>query len=163
MAIEDAITAAKDNLPNITPTPPAFHSQASAHELKSRLNWGEPGLTILDVRDRNLFNERRIMGAMSMPQEEISQVAESLSPKRDIYLYGATDGDTASAANSLRSAGFLHVAELKGGLAAWQEIDGPVEGAATNENPGSDAYNVSSRLAAFGEEKAKEKRMENRK
>lgn len=163
MAIEDTITTAKDKLPNITPVPPSFHSQASAHELKSRLNWGEPGLTILDVRDRNLFNERRIMGAMNMPHEEMPQITESLAPNRDIYLYGASDEETASAANALRSAGFLHVAELKGGLTAWLEIDGSVEGAGTNENPGSDAYNVSSRLAAFGEEKAKEKRMENRK
>jgi rhodanese-related sulfurtransferase len=163
MAIEDAITAAKDKLPNFTPVPPAFHSQATAHELKSRLNWGEPGLTILDVRDHGAFNDRRIMGAMNMPLDQLPQIAQSLSFNRDIYVYGVNDSETASAAGRLREAGFLQVAELKGGLAAWQEIDGSVEGAATNENPGSDAYNVASRLEAFNQEKSKEKRMENQK
>jgi rhodanese-related sulfurtransferase len=160
MAIEDTIAKAKDKLPNVTPTPPGFHTQASVHELKSRLNWGEPGLTILDVRDHDAFNECRIMGAMNMPLNGLSQVPlSSLPMDRDIYVYGATDEETESVAKHLRQAGFRHVAELKGGLNAWREIDGSIEGTATNESPGSDAYNVSSRLQAFSEEKAKEKRM----
>ncbi len=163
MAIEDAIVAAKDKLPDLIPTPPGFHSQATAHELKSRLNWGEPGLTILDVRSHDAFSDRRIMGAMNLPLDELAQAAQSLAFNRDIYVYGETDEETASAAGRLREVGFLKVAELKGGLVAWQEIDGSIEGVATNENPGSDAYNVGSRLAAFNQEKAKEKRMDGQK
>ncbi|MBW4659975.1 MAG: rhodanese-like domain-containing protein [Drouetiella hepatica Uher 2000/2452] len=163
MAIEDAIAAAKDKLPDITPTPPAFHSQATAHELKSRLNWGEPGLTILDVRSHEAFGDRRIMGAMNMQLDELPQAAQSLASNRDIYVYGENDEESATAATRLRDAGFVKVAELKGGLAAWQEIDGSVEGIATNENPGSDAYNVGSRLTAFSQEKEKEQRMEQQK
>jgi rhodanese-related sulfurtransferase len=158
--VEDTITAAKDKLPNVTPTPPGFHSQASAHELKSRLNWGEPGLTILDVRDHDAFNECRILGAMTMPMDKLPDGANfSLQTNRDIYLYGATDDETAAAAKTLRDAGFQKVAELKGGLSAWREIGGPVEGAATNESPGAGAYNIASRLQEFSEEKAKEKRL----
>ena len=160
--LQDTIVKAKDQLPNITPAPPAFQNQATAHDLKARLNWGEPGLTILDVRDRAAYLDCRIMGAMNVPPEDL-QTAEKemhLSPKRDIYLYGATDAETASAANTLRQAGFEHVAELKGGLSAWQEINGSVEGAATNTSPdGSDAYNVGARLKEFAQEKSKEERM----
>lgn len=156
--IEDVIAAAKDKLPGIVP--PSMHANASAHELKSRLNWGEPGLTIVDVRDRSSFAECRIMGALNMPADGLPQAAQSsLEDNRDIYLYGATDEETAAAAELLRGAGFQHVAELKGGLRAWREIDGAIEGSGTNESPGSDAYSVSSRLQAFSEERAKEKRM----
>ncbi|HEY9638876.1 MAG TPA: rhodanese-like domain-containing protein [Coleofasciculaceae cyanobacterium] len=158
--IEDTLVAAKGKLPNLTPTPPGFHSQASVHELKSRLNWGEPGLTILDLRDHSTFSQCHIMGAMNMPAGSLPGLAQASIPhNRDIYVYGASDEETASGANSLRSAGFERVAELKGGLTAWREIDGSIEGTATNESPGADAYNVGSRLQAFSEEKSKEKRM----
>jgi rhodanese-related sulfurtransferase len=158
--IQDAIVSAKDKMPNVTPIPPSFHSRASVHELKSRLNWGEPGLTILDLRDHATFGECHIMGAMNMPSEGLAELAQaSLAHTRDIYVYGASDQESASGAATLRSAGFEHVAELKGGLTAWREIDGSIEGTATNESPGADAYNVGSRLQAFNEEKAKEKRM----
>jgi rhodanese-related sulfurtransferase len=157
---EDAVTAAKDKMPNVTPTPPGFHSQAAPTELKARLQWGEPGLTILDVRDHDAFNECRILGAITMPMEQLPQWANSsLAQKRDIYVYGATDEETAAAANSLREAGFDKVAELKGGLEAWRAIEGPIEGVASIQSPSAGAYNVAERLREFAEERAKEKNM----
>lgn len=156
--LQDMIVTAKDKLPDVTPTPPGFHPQASVHELKSRLQWGEPGLTIIDVRDHETYNQCRIQGAMNIPMESLLKTAEfSIQESRDIYVYGATEDQTAEAANILRQAGFQKVAELKGGLMAWQEIDGAVEGII--EQPGADAYNVISRLQAFREEKTKEKQL----
>lgn len=159
---EDIIKATKDKLPNVTPTPPGLHSVATSHELKSRLEWGEPGLTILDTRDSSAFQDCRIMGAMNASAGDIASGAQaSLSPKRDIYVYGATDEETATAATALRNAGFQNVAQLQGGLKTWREIGGAVEGKATEqEKPGADAYNVVSRLNQFGEERAKEKSIE---
>jgi rhodanese-related sulfurtransferase len=159
-SMEDAITTAKDKLPNITPTPPGFHPEASAHELKSRLLWGEPGLTIIDVRDHEAYNQCRIQGAMNMPLNRLAGMAESsLRFNRDIYVYGSDQQETAQAASILREAGFDHTAELKGGLAAWKEIDGAIEGIDAFQSPGADAYNVFSRLEAFNQEKAREKNM----
>lgn len=156
--LQDAIVTAKDKLPDVTPTPPGFHPEASAHELKSRLQWGEPGLTIIDVRDHDKFNQCRIQGAMSMAMDRLPGVAEfSLQQDRDIYVYGDSEEETTQAAAKLREAGFKKVAELKGGLRAWQEIDGAVEGII--DSPGADAYNVFSRLEAFNQEKAKERQM----
>lgn len=158
--IQDAIVDAKGNLPNITPVPPGFHSQANVHELKSRLQWGEPGLTIIDVRDHDTYNQCRISGAMNMPNNQIpGMVSDSLRPDRDIYVYGANAEETTAAANALRQAGFQKVAELQGGLLAWREIEGNVEGVDAFEEPGADAYNVFSRLQSFNEEKAKEGKM----
>jgi rhodanese-related sulfurtransferase len=155
---EDTIQAIKDKIPNITPTPPGLHAVATPHELKSRLEWGEPGLTILDTRDSSAFHECHIMGAMNTPMDNIAAIAQSsLSPKRDIYVYGATDQDTAAAASALREASFQNVAQLQGGLKIWREIGGAAEGTATGQKPGVDAYNVVARLNQFGEDRAKEK------
>lgn len=156
--LQDTLVAAKDRMPDVTPTPPGFHPQATVHELKSRLQWGEPGLTILDVRDHDAFNQCRIQGAMNMPLDRLPDMVESsLQQDRDIYIYGGNEEETSRAAAMLREAGFEKIAELKGGLLAWQEIDGAVEGII--ESPGADAYNVVARLQAFNEERAKEHNM----
>lgn len=157
---EDRITAAKDRMPNVTPTPPKFHSQANAYEIKSRLQWGEPGLTIVDVRNHDAFNECRIMGAITMPTENLAEVASiALSPQRDVYVYGETDDETAAAARQLREAGFTRIAELKGGLKSWKEIDGALEGPGADQPPSRGAYNLGDRLREFSQVKAKERKM----
>lgn len=145
--IPDQIGEIKDKLPDLTPTPPGLKAQASSHDLKSRLDWGEPGLTIVDVRDRESFNNSHITGALPMPMDELVERAQSsLETIRDIYVYGESDEQTAEAANLLRNAGFRQVAELKGGIPAWKQIDGPIDGAVEHDTPGPDAYNVFSRL-----------------
>lgn len=145
--IPDQISDIKEKLPDLTPTPPGLKAQASSHDLKARLDWGEPGLTIIDVRDFESFNKSRITGAQPMPIGElVDRAKSSLEPVRDIYIYGETDAQTAEAANLLRAAGFLKVAELKGGIPAWKAIDGPIDGALEHDTPGPDAYNVFSRL-----------------
>lgn len=161
---EDAVAAAKDavkaKVPFATPTSSVNAKQATVHELKSRLNWGEPGLTIVDVRDRNTFAECSIQGAMSMPLETLSETAQiSLQPKRDIYVYGKDSAETAAAAASLRQVGFSQVAELLGGVEAWREIGGSVDGTSTDVAPKADAYNVVARLKEFAEERAKERQL----
>jgi len=147
-------------LPIPTPAASVSGNVVTVHELKSRLNWGEPGLTILDVRDRDAFDDCRILGAMNTPSSILpGAVQTTLQTKRDIYLYGSSDEESTTAANTLRAAGFGQVAVLKGGLEAWLKIDGSVDGVATNTDPGSDAYNVVSRLKEFAHERAQEKKL----
>jgi rhodanese-related sulfurtransferase len=152
--IEDAILKAKDKLPDVTPTPPSQEiPQSSAQALKQRLEWGEPAFTILDVRDRTAFNQSRILGAMAMPVEDLVERAKSsLEPKREIYIYGESDEQTAEAAAKLREAGFTAVSELRGGLAGWKAIGGPTEGTAELGYDASAAeYNVKARLDKHAE------------
>ncbi|YAG08516.1 hypothetical protein NSTC731_04862 [Nostoc sp. DSM 114167] len=132
----------------IIPPQPPIEAQTDAHTLKSRLEWGEPAFTILDVRDRATFNEGHIMGAMPMPADElVERAVASLDKSRDIYLYGDNEQDTAQAAQQLRSNGFEHVSQLKGGLGAWKAIGGPTEGIVESKTPaGADDYNVVDRL-----------------
>ena len=109
------------------PTPPPFKAKSLVFELKSRLDWGEPSLTIIDARDRTEFNFRHILGAIPMPVSElVNRAKSSLENSRDIYIYGETDEETAIAASLLRNAGFQNVSELRGGVAAWRALDYPV-------------------------------------
>ncbi|AFZ45485.1 Rhodanese domain protein [Halothece sp. PCC 7418] len=110
------------------PRPASFKEQSRVYDLKSRLDWGEPALTIVDVRDRASFNESHIMGAISFPSEElVARVEANLERDRDIYVYSDTDEETANAAARLREAGFERVSEVTGGLGAWKAAEYPVE------------------------------------
>lgn len=112
----------------MVPTPPSLQKKSRVYDLKARLDWGEPALTIIDVRDRQQFNLAHIMGAISMPMAElVERVCQSFEMTRDIYVYGETDEESAAAAEQLRSAGFVNVSELRGGLAAWKAVDYPIE------------------------------------
>lgn len=159
--VAKAKDAVKDAIPFNTPTASVETNQATAHELKSRLNWGEPGLTIVDVRDRESFRQCSIQGAVNMPIETLTDSTDQLGleSKRDIYVYGKDDTETAAAATTLRQAGFSHVAELIGGVDTWITIGGSVDGVGTDASPGSDAYNVIERLKEFAEERAKERQL----
>lgn len=112
--------------------PEKIQNRANVGALKNRLDWGEPALTVIDVRDRHAFNTRHIVGAIAMPLIElVSRAQASLEVVRDIYVYGETDAQTAAAAEQLRHAGYQHIAELTGGLAAWEKAQYPVEGVST--------------------------------
>lgn len=114
---------------SIIPTPQtkSFKPQSKAGDLKTRLDWGEPALTIVDARDRESYNMGHIQGAIPMPMSTLpGRAMESLEPERDIYVYGDTDEETAEAATQLREAGFQRVSELTGGLAAWKAVGYPV-------------------------------------
>ncbi|ASC70119.1 Rhodanese-like protein [Halomicronema hongdechloris C2206] len=127
--VSEQIDAVKSNLTGPAPTLTELPPQASPQDLQARLNWGEPALTIIDVRDRTAYNQERIQGAISMPRAELLPMIQgSLESTRDIYIYGDNDDDTAAAAEQLRQAGFTRVVELKDGLAGWQAISAPTEG-----------------------------------
>ncbi|MBW4538063.1 MAG: rhodanese-like domain-containing protein [Myxacorys chilensis ATA2-1-KO14] len=146
---QDLIQKAKDALPNVTPTPPDLKKESSVHDLKSRLEWGEPALTILDVRPRDAYNDSHILGAMEFPMNELVDLAKNnFESQRDLYIYGANDAETSEAASQLRQAGFNSVAELRGGLEAWKAIAGPTEGISDSRtDTPPQAYNVAQNVA----------------
>ena len=112
----------------IFPKPPEMQEMSRVYDLKSRLDWGEPALTIIDIRDRALFNESHIMGAISMPMVELlERVQAALEYDRDIYLYSHTDEEATTAAQTLRDAGYQKVSVLRGGVAAWKAANFQVE------------------------------------
>ena len=117
------------NFLSFIPIPAPLKAQSRVQDLKLRLDWGEPALTIIDVRARNAFNVSHITGAVSLPIDElVNRALVNFELTRDIYVYGSTQEQTEMAASQLREAGFQNVAELIGGLAAWKAVDYPIEG-----------------------------------
>jgi rhodanese-related sulfurtransferase len=109
--------------------PEPLKSQSRVFDLKERLDWGEPAFTLLDVRSRDAFNGSHITGAVSIPMNELVEWALfNLELVRDIYIYGSTDEETATAVALLKEAGYQNVAVLVGGLAAWKGAGFPFEG-----------------------------------
>ena len=109
--------------------PQPLKSKSEVSDLKQRLDWGEPALTIIDIRDRAAFNNSHITGATSFPMDElVNRALNNFELERDIYVYGATEKETGLAVNRLRGAGYENVAQLVGGLKAWKAAGYPVEG-----------------------------------
>lgn len=105
-----------------------LRAKSRVYDLKTRLDWGKPALTIIDVRSRSEFHFSHILGAIHMPASELTKRAPiTLELDRDIYLYSDTDEETAAAAAQLRQAGFRNVSELQGGLPAWKAMGYPIE------------------------------------
>jgi rhodanese-related sulfurtransferase len=126
-----------NNMNPIIPAQPPIEAQTDVKVVKSRLEWGEPAFTIMDVRDRPTYNQGHIMGAIPVPIDEMRETEVSsldIDKSRDIYVYGNDEGQTALAAQSLRSAGFKNVSELLGGIAAWKAIGGTTEGIIESKN-----------------------------
>ena len=118
-----AISEIKENvIDKVVPTPPDATPKSSAQAMKERLQWGEPGLTIIDARDRESFLEERITGAMLMSD------ANGLEKNREIYVYSDTDEEAAKVAQEFRQSGFESVSQLQGGIAGWKAVQGPTEG-----------------------------------
>ncbi len=105
-------------------------ANVDVNDIMSRLRWGQPAFTIIDVRDRCTFNQGHIMGALPISMEDlVSHARASLQKQREIYIYGENDEQTANAARKLQAIGFGKVAGITGGLEAWKNCGGAVEGA----------------------------------
>ncbi|MDB9524737.1 rhodanese-like domain-containing protein [Oscillatoria sp. CS-180] len=124
-----AVEAASEIATEVSPAPVTFDRISSASDVKARLDWGEPAFTIIDVRDRQSFNQERIQGAIFYAADQwIEQVSQTLEANRDIYVYGASEEDAIRAAFQLDESGFQKVAVMEGGLSAWKAIGGVTEG-----------------------------------
>lgn len=118
-----------DRFLGLFPKPAPLRPESRVYDLKARLDWGEPALTIIDIRSRETFNELRVMGAISMPAEEnlVTRACQVLDQDRDLYVYGDLDDEAGIAVSQLRAAGFKSVSVLRGGVGAWRGAGFPVE------------------------------------
>lgn len=127
--VTEAVEAVQEIAAEVSPAPVKFERMTSAQDVVARLNWGEPALTIVDVRDRDSFNNERILGAIHIPVDELMpRLRQTLEEERDIYLYGDSDAEAAQVATQLKDGGFERVALIEGGLSAWKAAGGTTEG-----------------------------------
>ncbi|MFI4933019.1 MAG: rhodanese-like domain-containing protein [Caulobacterales bacterium] len=100
----------------------------SMNELARRLDLGDPGFIILDVRERDAFAAGHIPGAKHLPRGQLElRVDEELpNPTARVLTCCEFGRISTLAAATLRTMGFLHAAALDGGMKAWREAGLPV-------------------------------------
>jgi rhodanese-related sulfurtransferase len=99
-------------------------SEINPHDLKARLDRGEPPL-LLDVRQDWETKLCRLPNAVHIPIEEIELRTEELSPDDSIVVYCHQGVRSAAVAEYLRSLGFKDVQNLSGGLDLWARTVDP--------------------------------------
>src|SRR4051812_36349467 len=92
--------------------------EISAVELKQRLDRGDK-LRIIDVREPNEYQINRIPGSELIPLGDVPRRYAELDPEEEIVVHCKMGGRSAKAADFLRSVGFKHVLNLKGGILDW--------------------------------------------
>ena len=99
----------------------------SMEELKSRLERDEPGLLILDVRERDAYLRNHIPGAKLLPRGQLElRVNEELpDPTRRVLLYCDFGKVSTLAAATLREMGYARAVALDGGMVAWSKAGYP--------------------------------------
>ena len=84
---------------------------------------------VLDVREANEFASGHVLGAKNLPLARMETAGSEFVKKKDrpviVYCDGSDRAGKAVAA--LKKQGYTRVANLSGGLKAWQEAGLPVE------------------------------------
>jgi len=100
----------------------------SLGELRARLESGRDDMIVLDVRERDSFEEGHIAGARLLPrgQLELRVNQELTDPTRRILVYCEFGRISTLATATLRQLGFHGAVALDGGMKAWREAGYPV-------------------------------------
>ncbi len=91
----------------------------------------QTGLVVINVLDRELFDDCHIKGSMNVPFEMVDGQAESIDKQAEVVIYCSNYQCTSSeyVAKKLREKGFCNVAVYEAGMAEWYQKGLPVEGA----------------------------------
>ena len=93
--------------------------QITAVELNHRLQAGTPPPLLLDVREPHEFRHCRIEGSVNMPMNQVFSDYSKLDPHRETVVICHHGIRSLQIANFLLNHGFLEIANLTGGVAAW--------------------------------------------
>jgi glyoxylase-like metal-dependent hydrolase (beta-lactamase superfamily II)/rhodanese-related sulfurtransferase len=101
----------------------------SLGELSRRLARGKDDLIVLDVRERDAFEEGHIPGARLLPRGQLElRVNEELTdPTRRILVCCEYGRVSTLATATLRQMGFRSAVALDGGMKAWREAGYPMK------------------------------------
>jgi glyoxylase-like metal-dependent hydrolase (beta-lactamase superfamily II) len=100
----------------------------SLEELKARVEAGDTDLVVLDVRERDAYEESHIPGARLLPRGQLElRVNQDLpDPTPRILAYCEIGRISTLAAATLRAMGYQRAVALDGGMVAWREAGFPV-------------------------------------
>ena len=81
---------------------------------------GRPGTLLIDVREEWELRIARLADAVHVPMAEIAARLGELDRARDIVVLCRSGGRSLSVARYLEAQGYPSVANLTGGILAWQ-------------------------------------------
>jgi len=101
----------------------------SLEELKARVESGESDLIVLDVRERDAYEDAHIPGARLLPRGQLElRVNQDLpDPTPRILAYCEFGRISTLAAATLREMGYQRAVALDGGMKAWREAGFPTK------------------------------------
>lgn len=106
------------------PAPTGSLGELSVIELKAALDRQGGSFVLLDVREPAEHQIARIPGSVLIPLQQLPSQAESLDPAVTYYVHCKSGIRSARAVEFLKSKGFKHVRNVRGGILAWsKEID----------------------------------------
>jgi rhodanese-related sulfurtransferase len=84
---------------------------------------------VIDVRDPAEFAAGHVLGAKNLPLSRLDSPGADVAKRKERPVIVYCDGGerAAKAAAALRKQGFTRVANLSGGIGAWQQAGLPVE------------------------------------
>ncbi len=112
---ETTVTA---NVPPIDPTQP--FTEVSAYEAYAIIQ-DVPGVEVIDVRGKPLYDNGHIPGAVNMPVREIEGGVDSLAKDKTYLLYCGGNSESINAGNILAANGFKNLYRLVDGYVAWRK------------------------------------------
>jgi len=101
--------------------------EAGPEQVLDRLR--QPGVVLLDVREREEFQTGHLPGAILIPRGVLEGQAPQMlrDAGAEIIAYCGSGMRSALAADVLQQMGYRSVRSLAGGFRAWTEMGGPVE------------------------------------
>src|SRR4051794_37441360 len=91
------------------------------------MRWQAGEIALLDVREPDEWDEGHIPGATHIPLGDLPDRYEELDPGRQWVAYCHVGGRSAQAADFLAAMDLPQIANLLGGMAAWEGRGYPVE------------------------------------
>ena len=110
-----------ESRPDLTVTTERFSAPLAAEIIASQ---APP--QVVDVRAPRERQQKFIAGSVSIPLNHLSERADELPKDRPLLVYCAGGYRSSIAASLLQRAGFSHVNEIAGGIAAWESAKLPL-------------------------------------
>ena len=103
--------------------------ETTVDEVKRRMDRGDKGFVLVDVREESEWNAGHIPGATHLGKGVIERDIEQKIPDtgREIVLYCGGGFRSALAAEALEKMGYTNVISMDGGWRGWKEAGYPVE------------------------------------
>jgi glyoxylase-like metal-dependent hydrolase (beta-lactamase superfamily II) len=102
----------------------------SMQELSDRLGGNSRDLIVVDLREKDAFDQGHVPGARHLPRGQLELRVNSEFPDPTVRIVTCCEFGKIStlAAATLRELGFLRATALDGGMKAWREAELPLDG-----------------------------------